>query len=124
MRKWTILRALPTVATTIVAATIMGCGGAPPPQELITDVTATMRAAEEAGAKDEPKAELHLKKAGEHLEKAKALAAKEDEGAAMVARRAAADADLALALAQERAARLEAEDQMEKVNKLKAQVGK
>jgi hypothetical protein len=103
-------------------ATIIGCGGAPPPQDLITDVTATMRAAEEAGAAQEPKAQLHLKKASEQLEKGKALAADEDERASLVLRRAEADADLALALAQERTAKEEAETQTEKVNKLKGKV--
>ena len=63
MRQRTFLRAMPLAAILGLSATIIGCGGAPPPQELITDVTATMRAAEEAGAKDVPKAELHLKKA-------------------------------------------------------------
>ena len=101
---------------------LVGCGGAPPPQELITNVTATMRAAEEAGASGEPKATLHLKKATEQLERGKALAAEEDERAEIVLRRAAADADLALALAQERAARLEAEAEKEKVEKLRQEV--
>lgn len=103
-------------------AALVGCGGAPPPQELITNVTATMRAAEEAGAPAEPKATLHLQKAGEQLEQGKALAAEEDERAELVLRRAAADADLALALAQERAARLEAEAEADKVEKLRGEV--
>jgi hypothetical protein len=109
-------------AAALPLAVLIGCGGAPPPQELITNVTATMRAAEEAGAHQEPKATLHLKKATEQLEKGKALAAEEDERAEMVLRRAAADADLALTLAQERAAQLEAETQNEKVQRLRVEV--
>ncbi len=99
-----------------------GCGGAPPPQELITNVTAAIRAAEVAGAKDEPKASLHLKKAGEQLEQGKALAAEEDERAELVLSRAEADADLALALAQEHAARVEAETATEKIEKMRTKV--
>jgi hypothetical protein len=97
----------------------VGCGGAPPPQELITNVTAAIRAAETAGAKEEPKAALHLKKAGEQLENGKALAAEEDEHAEMVLRRAEADADLALALAQEHAAQVQADEAKEKIEKMK-----
>jgi hypothetical protein len=98
------------------------CGGAPPPQELITNVTAAIRAAEVAGAKDEPKATLHLKKAGEQLAQGKALAAEEDERAERVLLRAEADADLALALAQEHAAKVEAETANEKVEKMRTKV--
>jgi len=98
------------------------CGGAPPPQELITNVTASIRAAEVAGAKDEPKAALHLKKASEQLAKGKALAAEEEERAELVLRRAEADADLALALAQEHAARVEADTANEKVEKRRTKV--
>jgi hypothetical protein len=109
--------------STFVAALLpmlawVGCGSAPPPHELITNVTAAMRAAETAGAKDEPKAALHLKKAGEQLEEGKALAAEEDERAERVLQRAEADADLALALAQEHSARVEADAAKEKVDKL------
>lgn len=96
-----------------------GCGGAPPPQELITNVTAAIRAAETAGAKNEPKAALHLQQAGEQLDAGKALAAEEDERAEMVLRRAEADADLALALAQEHAAKLEADAANEKIEKMR-----
>jgi hypothetical protein len=99
-----------------------GCGGAPPPTELITDVTAAIRAAEVAGAKDDPKATLHLKKANEQLDKGKALAAEENERAEMVLRRAEADADLALALAQEHSARTGAATAQEKTEKMRGKV--
>jgi hypothetical protein len=98
------------------------CGGAPPPHELITNVTAAIRAAETAGAKEEPKAALHLQQANEQLEKGKALAAREEEGAEIVLRRAEADADLALALAQEHTARVEADTALEKVQKMRGKV--
>lgn len=116
MRRFTILSAL------LSSLVWFGCGGAPPPQELITNVTAVIRAAEVAGAKDEPKATLHLKKAGEQLEQGKALAAEEDERAELVLRRAEADADLALALAQEHAARVDAQAASEKVEKMRTKV--
>jgi Domain of unknown function (DUF4398) len=61
-----------------------------------------MRAAQEVGAQQVPKADLHLRLAQEQVEKARKLAADGDnERASMLLSRAHADAELALALTRE-----------------------
>ena len=97
-----------------------GCGGAPPPIEQLASTQAAIRGAEEVGAKDEPKAALHLKLAKEQLEKAKALLDDEEhEAAAELLQRAELDAELALSLAKEQATREEADDAKKALDKLK-----
>jgi hypothetical protein len=66
---------------------------------------ATIRGAQEVGANNLPRSALYLKLAERQVEKAKALAADGyNDRAALVIRRAQADADLALATAREEAA--------------------
>lgn len=99
------------------------CGGAPPPQDQLTAVQAAIRAAEVAGAPGVPKAALHLKKASEQLATGKGLVQKEEnEKASVVLHKAEADADLALALAQEETARKEMAAAEEKVQKMRKKV--
>jgi uncharacterized protein DUF4398 len=99
---------------------VAGCGGAPPPIEQLASTQAAIRGAEEVGAKDEPKAALHLKLAQDQLVKAKALLDDdENEEAAEVLQRAELDAELAHSLAKEQTTREEADDAKKALDKLK-----
>lgn len=96
----------------------VGCASAPP---LRTEAsTSGIRAAEEVGASEVPRAALHLQMAKEELEQAKKLGADGDkeQGASMLLR-AQADAELAVALSHENAERLEAQAAVARVNQLR-----
>jgi len=84
-----------------------GCASAPLKTE---SSTSGIRAAEEVGATEVPRASLHLQLAKEELQHAKALAAngEEEQGASMLMR-SEADAELAVALSREDAERTEAQ---------------
>ncbi len=71
------------------------------PEELASSEGPT-RAAEEAGAQKIPAAALYLKLAHEEIAQAKVLGEKGDPRATSVLARAQADAELALAMAQEK----------------------
>jgi hypothetical protein len=106
--------AVATAAFTIATA---GCASAP----LHTEAsTSDIRAAEEVGAAEVPRAKLHLQLAKEELEQARDLAKKgeREEGDSMLLR-AEADAELALALSNEDAEKTEAEAQVERVRQLR-----
>ena len=103
-----------------ISLPLAACGGAAPPTHQLTESNSAIRAAEEVGAENTPKAALHLKMARDHLRNAEALIAEEEnDAAALVLKRAEADADLALALAREAQARAAAEEAMRKVQELK-----
>lgn len=104
----------------LIAASGAACGGAAVPQETLTAAQAAAKGAEVGGANEDPKAQLHLKLANEQIEKAKKLIADGDnEEAARLVDRAQADADLALALAQQGKALRDAKDADEQLGKLK-----
>lgn len=100
---------------------LVACGASfPKPEARVSSSEGAIRGAEEAGAKSEPRAALHLKLAQEG--RAKALALIEDgkhKEADLMLQRAEADAELAVALAREDAAKVEAEQTLEQVNALK-----
>ncbi len=99
-RRWSGL--LPLAAS-------LGCAAAPVPAERLASAEAGIRAAAEVGAERVPQAALHLKLARDQLEVAKGLVERGDrERATTVFARAEADAELALTLAREDAARAEA----------------
>lgn len=83
--------------------------------EQIAASQAPMRAAEEAGAAKIPAAALYLKLAKDEIRMADALAEKGDDREAMMRMRAAADAELALALAQDKNTADEATAALEQV---------
>ena len=88
------------VAAIGVAA--LACAGAPEPTERLASAQASLRAANEVGAKDVPQAQLHAQLAQEQVDQANKLIKEGDnERAEMVLRRAQADAELAVALARE-----------------------
>lgn len=95
------------------AALVGGCAATPPPVERMESSAASIRGAEQAGAENVPKAALHLQLANEQSAKAKALIAsgnKDDMRAASgLLMRAAADGDLAIALAESDKDRVAAE---------------
>jgi hypothetical protein len=79
-----------------------GCAGAPRPTDQLASAEASMRAAQELKAQQEPKAELHMKLAQEQIAKAhKLLDDGDNEEAARVLTRARADAELAIALSKQ-----------------------
>ena len=104
----------------LLAASAGACGGAAVPQETLTAAQASVKGAEVSGATQDPKAQLHLKLANEQIEKAKKLIEDgNNEEAARLIDRAQADADLALALAQQGKALRDAKDADEQLGKLK-----
>jgi hypothetical protein len=97
-----------------------GCAGTPPPHDKVASSAAAIRAAEEVGARNQPAAELHLKLARDQVDKAKALLEDgEYERARFVLMRAESDAELAIVLAKESAARAQAQQAMAQVQALK-----
>ncbi len=107
----TTTRAL--LALFLGAALVGGCGASPPPVERMESSAASIRGAEQAGAENVPKAALYLQLANEQSARAKVLIAsgnKDDMRAASgLLMRAAADGDLAIALADSDKDRVAAE---------------
>ncbi|MBN1608334.1 MAG: DUF4398 domain-containing protein [Polyangiaceae bacterium] len=102
-------------------ALVTACGGsAPVPDAEHTKALADIRAAEEIGAAQVPKAALHLKMARDQVATAERLIADgENEDASLVLARAQADADVAIALSHEVTLRTQAQAMREKIDKLK-----
>lgn len=94
------MRTLPWKPALMVLA-LAGCGAAPPPRNA-GDAEAAIRSAEEMGARQVPKASLHLQMAHDAYAKATQLV-KDDEptDARYMFMRSEADAELALALTRE-----------------------
>jgi hypothetical protein len=113
--KWMIL-----AASVLFAA---GCGGAPLPADRLASAEAATRGAAEIGAEQAPQASLHLKMARDQIAQAKALIQNgENDRAGSVLSRAEVDAELALALTREVAARTEANAVMAEAQALRRQV--
>ena len=109
------------VIALVLAALAGGCGtAAVPVSGSLTETQSVIRAAEEVGARNVPKAALHLKMAQDQLQTAKGLLADGDEEeASVVLARAEIDAELALALAKDANLRAQANEAMKKVDDLK-----
>jgi hypothetical protein len=96
------------------------CGGAAVPQEQMTAAQASIRAAEVGGEQGDPQAGLLLKKAKDQVAEAKKLIEDgQNHRAEMMLLRAEADAELALALAQELATKNEAAAAQKQVEELR-----
>jgi len=106
-------------ATLAMTAVIYaGCGGSEPLRS--ENTTSGIRAAEELGAHQSPRASLHLQLAKEELGHAEALAKEgETERAESMLTRAEADAQLAVALSREDAEKSEGLQAVERVRKLR-----
>jgi hypothetical protein len=93
-----------STAVAISAAAMMGivaCASSPVPNAKIASSAAAIRAAQEVGSANLPRAALHLKLAEEQLQSAKALIRDNDNSRAeYVLMRAQADAELAIALSR------------------------
>jgi hypothetical protein len=86
-----------------------GCGKSALPPAKVVDTQSSISAAAAVGAEKNPQGALHLKMARDQLQQAQALSADgKEEEARLVIERAQADADLALMLTREEAARGEA----------------
>ncbi|MGC4086333.1 MAG: DUF4398 domain-containing protein [Polyangiaceae bacterium] len=104
---------------------VVACGGAAVPQEKLTSAQAAIKGAEVAGASEDPKAALYLKLSREGVDKANALITEsENEHAARVLDRALADAELALALANEARTKQAANQAKEQAEELKQRIEK
>lgn len=111
----TMVFAVAVAAIAIVA----GCASTAP-NRTSEGSTSGIRAAEEVGARNVPRAALHLQLAKEELGRAEAMA-KEDENeqASSMLMRAEADAELALALSRENTEKSEAVAAVERVRQLR-----
>jgi len=108
-----------TVVTTVA------CGGPPVPQDQLTASQAAISAAEVGGTPGDPQAALLVKKAKDQIVEAKKLIEDgNNHRAEMVLLRAEADAQLALAIAQELATRNEADTAEKQVQELRQRQGK
>lgn len=115
------LKTLPILL--LAAAALAGCATTPVPADKLSRARASIRAAEEMNAEAEPNAALHLRLAREQLAQAKQILKDGDNGRARgILRRAEADADLAMNLARERSARVEAEQTILEVQRTKARM--
>jgi hypothetical protein len=99
-----------------VVAVSVACGATfPVPAQHLADAESAHRSALELGAANQPAAELHVKLAEEQMAKAKALMANGDNKEAdSLLIRSKADSELALALAREQGASVDAQTATDK----------
>ena len=101
------------IAIMLASPFVWGACGAsvPPPTQRMADAESAARSAREVGADSEPAAQLSLKLAQEQIGQAKtAMADDENAKADSLLVRAQADAELALAQAREKSARVAKQD--------------
>lgn len=104
-----ICKAVTVSAVLFSSVGAMACAGAPPPTDRMASAEAEARAAQAVGAEKVPQADLEYRLATEQLAKGRSLMKDgENEAAARMFERAHADAQLALELARQDAARSEA----------------
>lgn len=91
----------------LIGTTVVACGATVPvPTQRMADAESAERSARELGANGQPQAQLHLKLATDQIAQARAsIADGDNERAALQLVRAKADAELAVALARELAAK-------------------
>lgn len=95
---------------------VLGCASAPPPVQQMADAQAANRSANELGAQQNPKAQLHLKLAEEQVSSARAAMKDDDnERAKALLLRAKADAELAIALTRAEKAQQKADAAMDQL---------
>lgn len=89
-------------ALALGSAVALGCASTPAPNERMASAKAGVRSARELGASNVPAAALHVKLAEEQIQRANKLVDEgENERANALLQRAAADAELAVALTRE-----------------------
>jgi hypothetical protein len=111
-----------TIALIGAASVALGaCASSPIPADKLARSQAAIRSARESGAERVPDAALHLRVANEQLDVARKLLVDGDnKRAEYVLMRAEADAETAVALANESSAREEARRTLDEVQKLKS----
>ena len=103
----------------LLAIAFAGCASAPRPQGEYTAAQASVRGAEVAGARNEPRAAYHLKLATEQIAAAQREIAGDNMTAARhLLQRARADADLALLLTRRAQRRAQAQAALDRVSEL------
>jgi hypothetical protein len=96
-----------------------GCASQQVPPARFADAQSAITAADAVGAQHEPRAALHLKMARDELTKARAFAKEgDDEEAQLALARASIDAEIALMVTREAAARRDAEKAAQEVQSL------
>ena len=101
-------------AIAIAGLWLAGCSSTPPPVQRMTTAKASVRAAQELGADQVPKAQLHLQLAEEQVRHADELIDRgKMERADLLLQRANADAQLAIAITRQDAARDQLRQSME-----------
>jgi hypothetical protein len=101
---------------------LFACGSAQLSQTKLGEVQSTVSAAEAIGARDQPKAALHLSLANDQVAEARRLAAEGDgEGATLLLDRARVDAELALQLARTEGEQAKAREAWQKVRDFEKQ---
>lgn len=104
------------------SAFVLACATTHVPAQQVADSQSAIRAAEAVGADRYPESALHLKMARDHVGQAQMLAKEgEEEEAVMALERAEVDAELALAMAQEEQAALDAQQMLQRVRDLQQQ---
>ena len=106
---------IPMIATSWL---VLGCGATyPVPTQPLADPESAERSATELGAANQPKAQLHLQLAHEQLLRAKAaMQSGDNERATALLLRARSDAELAIALTREEAAKAGAQTATDQSN--------
>jgi hypothetical protein len=98
------------------AATLAACSSVPKPTGTAEGAVAAVRAVEEVGTQNEPKAALYLQLAKEQMQRGREFSEKGDKDrAAGFYMRAEADAEVALSLARAEQTRKEAQTVIEKL---------
>jgi hypothetical protein len=106
-------------SSAIVAAACAGCAGYTVPSQHVTGAQTSIASARGGGATADPQAALHLKLAEDQYSAARRLMSrgdlKDERQADLLLLRAQADAQLAQSLAQETAAKGQAEQTLEQI---------
>ena len=105
-----------------LSALVAACGSSmAAPNERLASTDAAIRSARELGAQNDPQAALHLKLADEQAQQARTLMQDGDNKRAdLVLQRASSDAELAVMIAKEKAAKTEAAKSHEVLDAKKA----
>ena len=107
------------IAVVILGTGLVACAAYPKPVERLASAEASVRAAREVDAAASPNGALYLKYAEESLAEGRTrMASGENARAEATLIRAAADAELALAIARETAAREQAISSLEQLRRL------
>ena len=111
--------AIAAIATAGFGLWLAGCSSTPPPTQRMTTAKASVKAAQELGADQVPKAQLHLQLAEEQVRHADELIDRgKMERADLMLQRADVDAQLAIAIARQDAARDELRQNIEQMEAL------